>query len=161
MNADILARVTGVYEGSDALATRALYAELTAVGRSGELAVNLMRACKKSERAKVYRGRHYRESSYDGKQWAMGEICRLLVYYPELVEAWGWGEDTKQAFHTWVLYVELPQGQVSFHTAARGEGPNYFKPWDGQVGFSPGRIVTFAAQLLEENSGLSDDSDGK
>lgn len=153
MNAESLSRVLAVYEGSDAIATRALYAELGELGYIGDLAVNLLRACKKSERAKVYRGRHYRASSYDGKQWAMEQVCTLLTSHPELVGTWGWGKDEKQDYHAWVLYVELPQGQVSFHTSLRGDGPDYLKPWDGVTGASVQRIVTFASTLLSTPKG--------
>lgn len=145
-----LARVMQVYQASSADDTRRLYLELTKMSPAGELASNLMRACKKSERAKVYRQRAHTASSYDGKAWAMGEICRLLLRYPTLVSAWGWGLDDKQPLHKHVLYVELPQGQVSFHTDSRGLGPDYGKPWDGKTGMSAQRACTFAASVLDQ-----------
>jgi hypothetical protein len=142
------ARVLTVYRASDAEATRELYAELSEHGPDGELAVNLMRACKKSERAKKYT-RRFRGASYDGKEWAMGEICRILTEHSDLAR-WGWGIDEKQEYHKHVLYVDLPNGQVSFHTAARGTGPDYPGVWDGQVERSAGRICSYAAAILEK-----------
>lgn len=155
MNAAIFARVTEVYEGSDADATRKLYAELATAGAAGELAVNLLRACKKSERAKVYRGRQYRASSYDGKAWAVGEAVKTLIAHPELGLAWGWAEDPQQVYHKWVLYVEMPQTghQVSFHMEARGEGPDYLAAWDRIRGHSSQRAIIFATHLLEASNG--------
>lgn len=142
-----IARILSVYTASDAEATRELYAELMEHGPPGELAVNLLRASKKSERAKVYRGRQYRSASYDGKQWAIGEICRVLGAHPELAR-WGWGVDEKQSLHSQVLYVDLPTGQVSFHTATRGAGPDYAGKWDGVPNRSAHRVCAYAAQVL-------------
>lgn len=148
MNADVFEKVLGVYEGSDSVATRELYTMLQSRGEPGLLAVNLMRACKKSERAKVYRGRSHRSASYEGKQWAMGEVAKQLLAAPHLVTSWGWAIDAEQTVRKWVLYVDTPAGQVSFHTDARGEGPDYEGAWDGQRGLSAARIVTWAARLL-------------
>lgn len=148
-NTRSLALVITTYQGSDADATRDLYGRLADLGPAGELAVNLLRACKKSERAKGY-GPRYKGASYSGKQWAMGEICKILLAHPHLVVAWGWGLDAKQPYHRHVLYVELHQGQVSFHTESRGEGPDYGKAWDGVAGMSAQRACSFAAQLLDQ-----------
>ena len=145
----IMRRVMTVYLASDAEATRQLYADLAERGPAGELAVNLMRACKKSERAKVYRGQRFRSASYDGKQWAMGEICRLLLQNTGLVSAWGWKVDPEQPYHSQVLYVELPTGQVSFHTAVRGAGPDFPGEWDGQRDRASARVCAWAAQILK------------
>lgn len=40
-----------------------------------------------------------------------------------------------------VLYVEIPTGQVSFHSPTRGNGPDYEGDWDGAQGVSGDRIV--------------------
>lgn len=146
-----LARIITIYQASNAAATVELYRQLAEIGPAGELAVNLLRACKKSERAKVYT-RRYKGASYDGKQWAMGEICRVLVAHPHIVPAWGWGLDEKQPYHRHVLYVELPNGQVSFHTDERGAGPDYGRPWDGKPGVSAQRACSFAASLLDQRA---------
>lgn len=144
----ILNRVMTVYRASSAEATKRLYDELLERGPVGELAVNLLRACKKSERAKVYRGSQYRSASYDGKQWAMNEVCRVLLAHPELSVTWGWGADENQDFHKQVLYVDLPTGQVSFHTEQRGAGPDYPGKWDEMPGHSAQRACAYAAQVL-------------
>lgn len=146
---DTIADVRRVYQGSDGDATKALYARLTTLGPRGDIAVNLFRACKASERAKVYRGGGHRGQAYERKQWAMDNLCTMLVACADQVGIeWGWGVDSKQAFHQHVLYAELPTGQVSFHTAARGKGPTHAKAWDGVPGQSADRICRWIGRLL-------------
>jgi hypothetical protein len=151
-----LGHVLSVYQGSDGDATKALYARLTAeCGVAGAVAVNLMRATKASERAKLYRGGargkgSYRGMAYDKKAWAMGELAGILVAHSaELNISWGWGVDRLQPVHSDVLYVDLPTGQVSFHTSYRDKGPDYSKEWDGVKGVGPTRVCTWVASLLE------------
>jgi hypothetical protein len=147
--------VLQIYQGSDASATRKLYARLVQLGPIGVVAVNLFRAQKSSERAKVYRGGvrglgSYRELAYDRKQWSMDDLCKALgEHAARLNIAWGWGVDNAQLVHKHVLYVELPTGQVSFHTSVRGSGPSYAGSWDGIPGRSPDRIMRFVARLLD------------
>jgi hypothetical protein len=146
---EILRRVVGVFDGSDGDATKALFADLEKRGPIGLIAVNLFRAQKNSGRAKVYRGRRYRDAAYDRKQWAMDNLCAVLAKHAcDVGITWGWGADPKQSFHRFVLYVELPSGQVSFHTGERGEGPDYSSDWDGVTNASPGRVCSFVAQVL-------------
>jgi hypothetical protein len=139
--------VVGVYEGSDGEATKGLYAKLEQLGGAGVLAMNLFRAQKNSERAKVYRGRGYKDNAYGRKQWAMGNLVDALEQADPPV-VWGWGEDPKQSYHRWVLYIDTPMGQVSFHTAVRGRGPDYPKAWDGVPNAGPGRICRWVVELL-------------
>jgi hypothetical protein len=94
-----------------------------------------------SMRVVVYRGQ-----AYDKKQWAMDNLCRHLAALGELT--WGWKKDPAQEYHNWVLYVDLPNGQVSFHTAQRGEGPDYAGDWDGIKNMSPQRICSFVASVF-------------
>jgi hypothetical protein len=146
-------RVAKVYEGSDADATRALYAELEAKGPIGVIAMNLFRASKTSERAKTYRRRAHKDASYGRKQWSMDNLASALTQNAEALGlSWGWAEDPKQEFHRWVLYVDTPRGQISFHTECRGLGPDYAKPWDGVRGASAGRIVAWCADLLSQRA---------
>jgi hypothetical protein len=126
-----------IYEGSDAAATRGLFKDLKSCGPDGLLAIELFRACKASERAKVYRGKGYRDKSYERKQQAMDVLCKVLS---GSTYEWGWGIDDKQPVHYHVLYVDIPTGQVSFHSGTRSEGPDYPKLWDGQPGQSADRI---------------------
>lgn len=152
---ETLKRVTAIYDGSDGDATRGLYQELAALGPLGLIALNLFRANKNSARAKVYRGGNekgrYRDQAYDRKQYSMTQLCAILQQYPvPEVPKWGWAKDEDQQKHCWVLYVHIPTGQVSFHTEARGEGPNYDGFWDGIRGASVERVCKWAAQLLEK-----------
>lgn len=149
--------VRAIYSGSDGNATLGLYGRLEKLGPVGVVALNLMRACKASERAKKYRGGNgkgsYRAQAYDKKQWSMDNLCRELVEHGDALGLeWGWGVD--QALvragdpHVHVLYIDLPTGQVSFHTDRRGDGPGYGKPWDGARHQSSTRICAWAADLL-------------
>lgn len=150
-----LADVLATYTGSNGDATKALYAELEQRGPVGHVATNLFRACKASERAKVYRGGQrgrgsFKGMAYDRKQWAMDNLAGALVdHAAALGLTWGWGIDAKQEFHRDVLYIDLPNGQVSFHTAGRGRGPDYPGAWDGMPGQSATRICGWVAQLLD------------
>jgi hypothetical protein len=109
-----------------------------------------LRCEKNSIRAKVYRGRGNVSAAYDTKNWAMGELCRVLVNHSDrLGIMWGWQTDPEQEYHSMVLYVELPgYGQASFHSKDRYEGPDFPKEWDGVRGKSAERIVRFAGDVL-------------
>jgi hypothetical protein len=150
-----LVDVINAYNGSDAQVTIALYQRLTACGPHGLVAVNLLRTQKASARAKVYHGGDtgggYRNQAYVRKQWAMTQLTTILDQHAEsLVMAWGWGEDPKQAIHKWVLYVDTPYGQCSFHTELRGTGPDYSRVWDGQLYETHRRICRYAADVLDD-----------
>lgn len=150
-----LVRVRIVYLGSDGDSTKALYADLEKLGPVGIVATNLFRAQKNSERAKKYRGGirgqgSYKDMAYARKQWAMENLTRALAQHaPDCGITWGWGIDDKQDFHRHVLYVDLPTGQVSFHTERRGLGPDYPGKWDGVRHVSPTRICNFVASVLD------------
>lgn len=149
MNDSMLADVAAIYEGSNGDATKAMYERLTALGPVGVVAVNLFRAQKTSSRAKVYRGRRFKGAAYDTKQWSMSNLARSLTEHAEsLGVAWGWQEDPEQAFHKIVLYIDIPTGQVSFHTDVRGVGPDYHGRWDGIRGVGASRIIAWCARLL-------------
>lgn len=153
MSDEILADVLRIYQGSDGEATKALYARLEKLGPKGLVAVNLFRACKCSERAKVYRGRGHRDAAYERKQWSMDNLCKVLREHAvALWIPWGWGYDESQPVYRWVLYVELNVGQVSFHTVNCGDGPKYGKEWDGQRERSATRTCTWVAQILAEET---------
>jgi hypothetical protein len=149
--------VHAAYQASDSAATKALFARLKPHGADGKLAIELFRACKASARAKVYRGGvrgvgTYRSMSYDRKQAAMDRLCHVLEEIQGTHE-WGWGIDDMQPVHRHVLYLDLPTGQVSFHTDARGKGPDYGKEWDGQLGQSADRICRWIQQILSAPAG--------
>jgi hypothetical protein len=148
-DAELVTRIYGVFDGSDGDATRALYAELETLGAVGTIAVNLFRAQKSSSRAKVYRGGGYRGMAYDRKGWALDNLCTALgEHAAHLGIAWGWGEDEKQEVHKHVLYVDLPTGQVSYHSGSCGYGPRYNGAWDGIVNASTQRILSWIIRLL-------------
>ncbi|OGF05223.1 MAG: hypothetical protein A2W00_04560 [Candidatus Eisenbacteria bacterium RBG_16_71_46] len=142
-----------VYDGSDGDLTLRFYAELTQHGLLGKIAVCLFRAQKCSARAKVYRGGirgkgSYRSMAYDRKGWSLSILCLFLCEHgAELGIRFGWGRDDSQPLNSWVLYVDLPQGQVSFHSPTRMQGPDYPGVWDGQQA-SEERIIAFAQTVL-------------
>lgn len=149
-----LIEILRTYQGADGGATKALYQRLEALGHVGDLAVNLFQAQKASERAKLYRGGDrggsFRSQAYSRKQWAMDNLCAVLSDHAAAAGiAWGWGQDEMQERHKDVLYIELPTGQVSFHTEGRGEGPTYAGQWDGVRDASPDRILRWIAQVLD------------
>jgi hypothetical protein len=150
-----IAEIYAVYDGSDGDATKALYERLEAIGPIGIVATNLFRAQKNSARAKVYRGGGHRGAAYDRKDWAIGNLAKALGEHAEALGIrWGWGLDPGQPFHKHVLYVDLvlgewSGGQVSFHTAPRGDGPDYPGEWDQIPNASVQRILGFCARVLE------------
>jgi hypothetical protein len=144
-----LDKVLSIYHGSNADATRLLYQRLDATGPQGFIGSNLFRAAKCSERAKVYRrGKHKREA-YGRKQWALDNLDGALIQHAASFDlTWGWALDPAQEFHNQVLYIELPTGQVSFHTEGRGLGPAFSGAWDGVRGAAPDRICRWIVFLL-------------
>ena len=145
-----------VFAQSNGELTKRYYVELEKRGSLGLIAVNLFRAQKTSTRAKLYRGRRYKDAAYDTKTWSMQNLVKILAdRWPELwrenIESgadrptYGWKEDPETLFGeraSWVLYVDLPQGQVSFHSPTRLDGPDYVGEWDGQRK-SAERILAF------------------
>lgn len=152
--ASIFADVVRTYQGSSGDATKALYDRLASCGPVGEIALNLFRAHKNSARAKVYRGGirgqgSYKGMAYDRKEWAIGNLAKMLDQHRASHGLkWGWAIDEAQEYHRHVLYVDLPTGQVSFHTAQRGPGPDYPGTWDGVREVGAARICQWCAQLL-------------
>jgi hypothetical protein len=128
-----------VYTASDGELTTRYYSHLQEHGPVGIVAVNLFRAQKNSERAKKYRGGirgqgSYKSMAYDRKSWAMGNLCGVLAEHAAALSIrYGWKQDPAPVFGqapSWVLYVDLPQGQCSFHSPHRGAGPDYPGDWD-------------------------------
>lgn len=145
-----LAAILRVYQGSNGDATKALYAALEEKGAMGIIAMNLFRATKCSERAKEYRGARYRGAAYDRKQWSIDNLCAALeANAATTAMSWGWGIDSEQPVHSHVLYIDLPTGQVSFHSGARGSGPDYPGSWDGIRERGVDRICRWIARLFK------------
>lgn len=148
-------RARHVYDGSNGAETRRLYDRLCACGAMGALASALFKAQKASRRAKRYgpfagrAGRSFRDMSYDRKGDALREVCRLLLADgARLGIRFGWKEDPHAGENKFVLYVETPFGQVSFHAPERGDGPDYPGEWDGARA-SEERIIRFAQSVLD------------
>lgn len=136
-----------IYQGSNGDETKALYGRLEALGPAGVIGLNLFRAQKCSARAKVYRRAH-RSEAYDRKNWSLGNLDRALAQHGEALGLrWGWGKDEAQEFHKWVLYVDLPTGQVSFHAEAPLSAQRYPAEWDRSP-LSAERIIRFVDSLL-------------
>lgn len=116
------------------------------------VALNLFRAQKNSSRAKQYRGRGYKDMAYDRKQWSMGNLCRVLGQHAEALGLpYGWKQDPGTLFDdrsSWVLYVDLPEGQVSFHSPVRGGGPDYPGEFCGEHR-STERILAYCDRIFQ------------
>ena len=140
------------FDGSDAAETRSFVKRLREMGVEGAIAAELFRCQKASTRAKMYHGK-YRNRAYARKGDSLGILCAALKSNPQYT--WGWKLDPGENFATWVLYVELPQGQVSFHARERGDGPDYVSEWDGQHE-SEDRILAYCDSILAERRGTLD-----
>jgi len=149
-----MCEVENAYNGSDAAATIAVYKRLEAAGPRGIIAMNLLRACKASERAKMYRGGNsrgsYKRQAYDKKDWSLMQLTQALTAHAVREGIiWGWGWDAKAIEFENVIYIDLPEfGQVSFHHRCRQPGPDYAKEWDGVRGLGSSRIIRFACAVL-------------
>jgi hypothetical protein len=148
--------VARIYAGSNGEETKQLYARLEPLGPAGVIAMNLFRAQKASSRAKVYRGGirgrgSFRSMAYEKKNWSLQQLCQSLSG-SELV--FGWKRDPAAAFHEWVLYVELPNGQVSFHSATALTEHRYQGDWDG-MHLSAERIIHFVSHVLSSREGAA------
>lgn len=151
--ANLTMNAAEVYKGSDGQVTMAYYSELSKRGPMGQVAVALFRAQKRSTAAKNYRGRRFKGAAYDVKNWSLQQASELLEKYgAELGIAWGWKQDPNTPGYEWVLYVDLPTGQVSFHSAVRYSKKDYAGEWDGKK-LSTERIIAFcdSASMQEEH----------
>lgn len=143
-----------VFATSDGDFTKRYYEYLKSKGVLGVIAMNLFRAQKCSTRAKVYRRSSHKHNAYDRKKWSIDQLCEVLIQFGEPAGiTFGWKADPKVKFGgedditSQVFYIDLPQGQVSFHCRERGKGPEYTKEWDGVRGMSQQRIIEFCNSL--------------
>lgn len=145
-----LGEIMAVYLGDDGEATKRLYMRLHEYGAAGFIAVNLFRALKCSERAKLYRGHAYKSAAYDRKQWSINNLAKALqTHATSLGIVWGWREDHEQRKHNQAIYIDLPDiGQVSFHTAHRSDGPEHPTGWSGERGQGPTRVCRYVERVL-------------
>lgn len=142
--------VHAIFYGSNPVATRRLCIELRQRGHIGHIAAALFHVQKCSSRAKVYRGGKLCE---DGSTMRYSDLayCRKGEFLQRLAELlahdscgmnWGWGLDLKQPNAKHVLYIDLPQGQVSLHSVHRFAGPDYPGKWD-ESRASEDRVIEF------------------
>jgi hypothetical protein len=150
-------RAQEVFEGSDPETTKAYYASLARRGAAGDIAANLFRAQKCSTRAKRYRGGirgvgSYKSMSYARKTWAMENLCSCLsAHGKQLRIKFGWKQDPDCVFGdkpSWVIYIDLPQGQVSFHSPTRLSPHGYRGKWDRERK-SEERVLAFCDAVWE------------
>lgn len=96
------------------------------------------------------------ESIDHWRDWAEGnrKIRTCFVSDPPMKEpvalVWGWKADPAAEYHRSVLYVELPTGQVSFHSATPLTNHRYHGEWDGQH-VSAERIIRYVDHVLTGN----------
>lgn len=145
-------RACDVYTQMDGSVTTRYYKQIETRGPAGVLAMNLFRAQKCSARAKVYKQKKYTQAAYERKQWSVGELCGVLRRHGDALGIrYGWKEDPKTLLWgeiSWVIYVELPTGQISFHCPRRGNGPDYERNWD-QTRASMERILAFCDMVFD------------
>ena len=142
--------VREAYYGSSSGASKSVCSRLGKQGRCGRIAAELFRIQKTSSRAKEYLGRvsswsysrSYRDLAYDRKNEILERLCDLL-YADSCGLGWGWGMDTSQWHAKYVLYLDLPQGQVSFHSKKRYLGDDYlgWLGWPGGQRRTDGTIL--------------------
>lgn len=111
---------------------------------------------KASSKAKLYSGgiersnggfSSFRTLSYEKKSQALKALCSLLLVDSAGIE-WGWGSDEENSRAPHVLYLDLPSGQVRFHSAERFAGPDYRGTLDGERA-SEARIISYCDQFAE------------
>lgn len=93
-------------------------------------------------------GKSYRDLAYDRKDEALTNLAMLLADTAHGLP-WGWKRDEKNHSARNILYLDLPRGQVSFHSAHRHRGPDYLNDWDGEKK-SEQRILEFCNSLMAE-----------
>ncbi len=143
-----------VYDGSNGGQTRKFCCALEKVGQLGTIAAELFRVQKASARAKVYSGGitgrygnvSFRTLAYKRKGGCLSVLCKLLQA-DACGLTWGWAYDSKQQVAKCVLYIDLPNGQVSFHSTDRFVGPKYPGEWDGEHK-SEQRILSFCDEVM-------------
>jgi hypothetical protein len=78
--------------------------------------------------ANYRRSRDARWSDYRQKSLALDAACSEAQ---RTTIRWGWAQDKLVEDAPFVIYFDLPSGQVSFHAEFRGDGLDYGGEWDG------------------------------
>lgn len=139
-----------VFQGCDSARTRKYLHHLEKQGQPGRIAASLFRSQKASSRAKVYAGgiirsdggfSSFRSLSFEKNSQSLQVLASLLREDSAGIR-WGWGHDEETPHAPHVLYLDLPSGQVSFHSQERFAGPHYPGNWDGERA-SESRIIAY------------------
>ena len=88
----------------------------------------------------------YSDLAYQKKAEAVAALCEILSTDP-CGMTWGWQHSSQKDYPPWVLYLDLPQGQVTFHSAERLTGPDYEGQWDREHE-SEQRVLEFCDSLV-------------
>jgi len=129
--------------------TTAYYAQLAKLGPIGRIALYLFRSQKTSTQAKRYHG-EFKGVAYDTKNRSLVKLCEILREHAEGCGiVWGFKRDpSARTYNDMVLYVDLPNGQVSFHAPQRiPDCPDYPGEWD-QKHASEERICAFCDSVI-------------
>lgn len=140
------AEVREIFFGSDGERSKALYSQLERIGPHGRIAALCLRAQKASDKANFYIFREYKRIAYERQNEALIALVDTLNQ-SSIIRTWGWGRD-EAGYHKWVLYVDLPQGQVSWHNESKIGDRDYPNQSDG-TGLSQERILAFAATQID------------
>ncbi|WP_145257881.1 hypothetical protein [Planctomycetes bacterium Pan216] len=78
---------------------------------------------------------------------------RYLNVALEKIESinWGWKEDPETPRYDKILYVDLPQGQASFHSEERYSDREYYGWWDGSGKTTP-RVMAFCDSIMARDA---------
>lgn len=152
--------VREVFAQNNGAVTVAFYEALAALGPLGLVARDLFRAQKRSNAAKRYKRGRFKREAYEVKQYAMSELAKTLTEHADALQiTWGWGYDAPREPHAWVLYVQTDdRWQCSYHTGARGNGPDFPLFWDG--GNSEAAMVAFVAHVIDALTSKGDAGPG-
>ncbi|NQU22115.1 MAG: hypothetical protein HQ567_12585 [Candidatus Nealsonbacteria bacterium] len=98
-------------------------------------------------RANYHRSRCARDNDYRAKAATLRQACELAQ---QAEIPFGWQPDPANSQVPWVVYFDLPTGQVSFHARSRGEGPEYEGQWDEVEDGSADRIQAAIREVLSD-----------
>lgn len=99
-------------------------------------------------RANYRSSRAARARDYAAKEQAIGEATGLASAGGV---KFGWAR-SDDAGVPWVVYFEIPTGQVSFHSPTRGVGPDYDSEWDGAPDMTRMRLDAAIQAVLNPES---------